>query len=90
MENHKIRFKDGCLVCDPSEWGDGVDADRTYEIYTEMVDYYNSMCTVRHWKQDTLESGRWLEAYVTIKSAMWQIKEGWFVNATITPETDDE
>ena len=82
----KIGFKGGEIYPIGGDVSIELDMIDTYHLYKAMDEYYNSMCTVRYWKQDTLESGRCIEAYLTIKSAIWYIKEGWFIDAIITPE----
>ena len=79
-----IGFDDGHLFCQGSGHGQEEDLYSTYRIFKEMKDYYSRQCVVRHWIQETIESGKWVESTMNVGSAIWQMKEHYLEQATFT------
>lgn len=79
-----IDFDCGILSCTKSNGKN--DKMESYECFEKMEKYYNSQCIVRHWLQKTLDSGVYIMSPMTVRSAMYKIKEGWLEKATIELE----
>jgi hypothetical protein len=82
MSNHKIDFANGHLFCKNSQEDVEIDLVNTLDIHQKMDEYYKQSCVVRHWKQHTIKSGEWVESQMSVKDAIYQIKEGWLEKAT--------
>ena len=85
-----VSFKNGHIYCDLDEIdlsGDNVELDlySTYDLYKKMDKYYNQQCVVRHWRQKTMESGRWVEDVIKIKDAVFMMKENLIEQASYKP-----
>lgn len=82
--DHTIDFHNGHLYCQGSEHGQEEDLYSTYDIFKAMKDYYSKQCVVRHWIQETIESGKFVESTMSVGSAIWQMKEHYLEQATFT------
>ena len=82
--DHTIDFHNGHLYCEGSEHGQEEDLYSTYDIFKSMNEYYSKQCTVKHWIQKTLESGVWVESTMSVKDAIFMMKEHYIERATFT------
>lgn len=72
--NKNFKMEDGKIIFIGAERENELDIVSSYDIFREMEEFYKRKCILRHWLQETMDTGRWVETEMSVRDAIYSIK----------------